>query len=306
MGTGGIAKKFTTQLAESKRGKLVAVGSRSGESAQRFADQFPCKTWASYEALLEDPEVDAIYISLPNSLHHAWSIKALQAGKHVLCEKPISVNAAEAEEMFDVAAQCGRVLVEAFMYRCQPVVQEILRKVHDGCLGELRIIRTHFTFERPANAADVRYQPALAGGALMDVGSYCINFSRALVGSEPVSAHAVQHKHETGVDDYTVGTLEFANGTLCIFSCGMALQADRTTFLAGSEGHLAVELPWLSTGDYRITRSGETEHFQVPPPQPVYALEADAFAAIVLDNAEPFPAATRFDCQHASPRSTTR
>lgn len=288
LGTGNIARKFAAQLPETPQGKLVAVGSRSADSAQQFVDEFAGKPHAGYDRLLDDPNVEAVYVSLPNALHREWTIRSLEAGKHVLCEKPLAVTAAEGEEMFAAAERHGRVLVEAFMYRCHPVVAELIETVRSGAVGQLKMIRTHFTFNRPHPADDVRYQPRLAGGSLMDVGCYCINLARALAASEPTAVHAVAHLHPSGVDDYAAGTLDFDGRVLAAFTCGMTVEADRTTYVCGSEGYLAIDTPWFSDGTFTLVRGQERQTIRAEAPMSPYALEAETFARAVHDGAAPW------------------
>ena len=288
LGTGNIARKFAGQLPQSRGAELAAVGSRSAESAARFAGEFGGTARAGYEALLADPAVEAVYISLPNALHREWTIRSLEAGKHVLCEKPIASSAAEAGEMFDAARRSGRLVAEAFMYRCHPAVERFIRTVRDGAIGRLKLVRTHFTFNRPASADDVRYQPGLAGGSLMDVGCYCINLARALAGAEPTAMHAVAHRHATGVDDYAAGTLSFDGEVLGCFTCGMTVEADRTTYACGSEGYAVIDCPWFGAGTFTLVKAGQRETVETKAPRDLYALEAEAFAAAVHDGV-PFP-----------------
>jgi len=287
LGTGNIARKYAAQLPQTARAELVAVGSRSSASAGTFADEFQCSP-CNYEDLLADPNVEAVYISLPNGLHHEWTVRALRAGKHVLCEKPLAANANQAEEMFAEAEAVDRVLVEAFMYRCQPIIKRLLETVHQGAIGQLKLIRTHFTFNRPPLSSDVRYQSQLAGGSLMDIGCYCINLARAIAAAEPTEMHAVAHQHELGVDEYAAGTLSFAGEPLAVFTCGMTVTADRTTFIAGSEGYIAIETPWFSNGSFQIVKGDEVQTITEESPMDLYALEAEAFAAIVQDGAKPW------------------
>jgi predicted dehydrogenase len=262
---------------------------------------------ASYDALLTDPTVDAIYNSLPNSMHHEWTIKALKAGKHVLCEKPISIDAAQAEEMYDVAERQGRVLVEAFMYRSHPQTAAVLHAVKSGAIGQLKMIRTAFCYRASRIDGNIRFNPALAGGAIMDVGCYCTSFSRFFAGQEPAIVQAVSHRHERGIDDVTAGTLLFPNGIVATFVCGMSVQADNTAMLCGTEGYVEIPWPWKP----QIRQAAHTIAHSIPPRQdqpisgqPVssppprdtryvdagkelYALEADDFAATVFDGAPP-------------------
>lgn len=291
LGTGKIAGKFAAEFPQNPRGELAAVGSRKADSAARFAADYQVPQAGAYQDVLDSDDVDAVYLSFPNALHREWTLSALAAGKHVLCEKPIAATAGEAEAMFDAAEKHGRVLIEAFMYRCHPAIQKCIELVHAGALGNLKLIRTHFTFNRPPDPQDVRYRKDLAGGSLMDVGCYCINFARALAGGEPTQSHAVAHIHSTGVDDYAAGTLEFEGRILATFSCGMTVTADRTTYVAGDEGYLTIPFPWFSDGSFELVKAPpstsppqpEVERFQIDAPMPSYALEAHAFAEVVQD-----------------------
>ena len=160
LGTGMIARKFAAELKDTSSGTLVASGSRRQETADAFAVEHGGRGVTGYAALLDDSEVDAVYNSLPNGLHAEWSIKAMEAGKHVLCEKPMACNAAEAESMFDAAERTGQLLVEAFMYRTLPAVKTLIEMVQGGALGQVKLIRSNFSFAREALVSDARYQAA--------------------------------------------------------------------------------------------------------------------------------------------------
>src|SRR5688572_23018537 len=177
LGTGNIARQFATGVNASKRGRLVAVGSRDAAKAATFAAAHRIPTaCGSYEELIRRPDADAVYNSLPNSLHHEWTIRALRAGKHVLCEKPFASNLAQAQEMFDVAKASGKLAVEAFMYRSHPQTRAALMFIAGGEIGEVKLIRASFCFRTSRIAGNIRFDPALAGGAVMDVGCYCVSF----------------------------------------------------------------------------------------------------------------------------------
>ncbi len=288
LGTGAIARKFASQLPASQSGRLVATGSRSAAGASTFAAEFGGASHGSYEALTGNPEVEAVYVSLPNHLHHEWSIKALRAGKHVLCEKPFARNASEAEAMFRAADESGRVLVEAFMYRCKPSVIRFIQMLKDGVIGDIRLIRSNFTFCREVQPGDARYEPSMAGGSLMDVGAYCVNLCRAVAGAEPVEMHAIAHMHERGVDDYAAGMLRFPGDILATFTCGMTVESDRTTFIGGTKGWMSFDFPWLLGESFLVVRGNDRETISVPSPRPLFAMEADAFAQAVLNGAPPW------------------
>ncbi|MGH7177373.1 MAG: Gfo/Idh/MocA family protein [Tepidisphaeraceae bacterium] len=302
LGTGNIANQFAMGIATSVRTRTVAVGSRSVDSARAFADRFGIqKVHGSYGSLLSDQEVDAVYLSLPNSMHHEWTIRSLRAGKHVLCEKPLAVTAAQGREMFEEARRAGRTLVEAFMYVSHPQTRAIIDAVRGGTIGELRLIRTSFCYRTTRVDGNIRFDPAMAGGATMDVGCYCVHFSRMVAGAEPDSVHAVSQLHESGVDLTTTGVLHFPAGVVASFVCGMGVQCDNTAHVCGTEGYIEIPWPWkpLKTATYTIAHSApprQDKGLTAPSPRRemtitaargLYALEADDFAAAVLDGAPP-------------------
>jgi len=289
LGTGMIACKFAEDLPQSNTGKLIATGSRTQDSADRFVGEYGGKGVEGYETLVNDPEVQAIYNSLPNGLHHEWSIAAMRAGKHVLCEKPFALNLKEAEEMFAVAEETGMVLIEAFMYRAHPRTQKLIETVRSGAIGDLRLIRSNFTFYREPSMNDARYHPSQGGGAIMDVGCYCMNLTRQLADSEPTEMEAVAHLYEgNGVDDYAAGVLRFGDELLAIFTCGMTVESDQGTYISGTKGSIEVEAFWFCENEFRLIKGGKEEVVAVEESRPLYAVEADAFAASVLDGVAPW------------------
>lgn len=304
LGTGNIAGQFAEGVAGAKRSAVAAVGSRSRKTADGFAAKYDIQNaHASYDALLEDDSVEAVYVSLPNSMHHEWTIKALEAGKHVLCEKPLACNADQAREMFDTAADCDRLLVEAFMYRSHPLTHAVLAKLREGAIGEVRLVRTSFCYFTSRVDGNIRFDASLAGGALMDIGCYCIDFARLMIGAEPTRVHALGHLHTTGVDDLAGATLQFENGALASMTCGMQVHADNAAYICGSAGYIIVPVPWKPpVEDATFTIACSTpprmdQNAAAPPPgpetiaisadRPLYALEADDFAAAVRDGAAP-------------------
>ena len=303
LGTGNIARQFAAGLATSTRTVPAAVASRQSATAEEFAKaQRVPRAYGAYAELLRDSEVDAVYVSLPNSMHHEWTLAALRAGKHVLCEKPIASDAAQAEEMFDAAERAGRVLVEAFMYRSHPLTHAALDAVRAGEIGQVKLIRTSFCFRTTRQAGNIRFDAALAGGSLMDVGCYCLNFSRLFAGGEPTAAHAVGTLHASGVDESAAAVLTFPNGVTATFACGMTVQADNTAYVCGTEGYLAIPVPWKpprQDAELHVVRGTPPKMdgpVQPPPPRQtrrvsvekdLYALEADDFATTVLDGAPP-------------------
>ena len=308
LSTGNIARQFCEGVAKSHRCTLTAVGSRKLESAQAFAKEHQIPTaHGDYAALIADPAIDAIYIGLPNHMHHQWTLRSLQAGKHVLCEKPLASNAAQAQEMFDAASKAGRLLVEAFMYRSHPLIHAVTNAVRTGRIGQLRMIRTSFCFAVKNMATNIRFSTEMAGGGLMDVGCYCINFARHLAGQEPNRMTATAHLHPSGVDDLATGTLGFPSGVLASFTCGMIAHADNTASILGSEGFIEIPVPWKPTAKstYILSRgipprmdqpqsTGTTspataprETINIDTGGGLYDLEADDFAAAVANEKSP-------------------
>jgi predicted dehydrogenase len=302
LGTGNIAGQFARGVAGAKRSAVVAVASRAQDQADAFAkDHGITRAHGSYDALLNDDTVDAVYVSVPNSMHGEWTIRALQAGKHVLCEKPIAACAAEADRMFDAAAKADRLLVEAFMYRSHPLTKTVLDRVRGGDIGAVRLVRTSFCYRTRHIDGNIRFNRELAGGALMDIGCYCIDFARLMVGEEPSAVHAAGHLHNGGVDDLVAATMTFDRGAMASFTCGMRVQADNAAYICGSEGYIRIPVPWkppVERAQYSLNRSTPprmdnpksgapaavpTESFHVDADRPLYALEADDFAAAVFD-----------------------
>ena len=302
LGTGNIARQFAASFPTAQRSILTAVASRQLQTAQSFAQTFHMPAaFGSYDELLRAKDIDAVYVSLPNSMHHQWTIKALRAGKHVLCEKPFATNHAQAQEMFDVAAHGGLQLTEAFMYRSHPLIHAVLGAVRAGKIGRVRLIRTSFCFRVWNTAGNIRFDRALAGGALMDIGCYCINFSRLIAGAEPTALHAVGQLHASGVDELASAVLQFPGGMTASFTCGMNAQADNTACICGDEGYIEIPVPWkppvqnavwilaYSTPPRMDQASGAApqprpkETFSVDAGKGLYALEADDFAEAVLE-----------------------
>ncbi len=309
IGTGNIARQFAEGLAVSPFCEIRAVASRDSSRAAAFAlaHRIPT-THGDYSAILADSSVDAIYLSLPNAMHHQWTIRALRAGKHVLCEKPLACSPAEAQEMFDVARINGRVLIEAFMYRAHPQTRRIVELIGADRIGSLKLIRTSFCFRVRNWQGNIRFDPALAGGALMDVGCYCVNFSRLIAGCAPSKVLAVARMHESGVDEQTSVVMQFPTGVTAEFTCGMMTQVDNSAYIAGDEGYLVAGWPWkpgppATTIELRRSipprQDSPAAKPVVPAPElisvandrPLYGIEADAFVACVVDGAAPFVSA---------------
>lgn len=228
-------------LHAASNAELVAVASRDLERAFGYATRYNIPhSYGSYEELLRDREVDVVYVPLPNSLHHTWAMKALRAGKHVLLEKPMGLSAAECLELAAAADAHGVRLMEGFMYRFHPQISTLLTLIDNGAIGRLSHMHAAFTF-RLQRADNIRLQPELGGGSLMDVGCYCVNICRTIADEEPVEVSALAKWHTGGVDESMCGTLRFATGITAQFDCSLALARRETFLAAGTDA--TIELP---------------------------------------------------------------
>ncbi|HZB85429.1 MAG TPA: Gfo/Idh/MocA family oxidoreductase [Gaiellaceae bacterium] len=286
LSTARINRLVLAGARESERVDVVAVASRDRERAEAYARENQIeRAYASYEALLADPEVEAVYISLPNSLHVEWSIRALQAGKHVLCEKPLSRRPAEVEEAFDAAEQAGLVLMEAFMYRHNPQTARLQELVDMGAIGTLQLVRAAFSFPL-ADPANVRLNAALDGGSLMDVGCYCVSGARLLAG-EPERVYGEQVVGESGVDVFFSGTMRFPGGVVAQFDSGLRMPNRDELEAVGDEGSVFLDDPWHSrTPVLRLRRAGGDEEISVDAADS-YRLELENVSDAIRGDAAP-------------------
>ena len=293
LSTANIAvEKVIPGMRRAERVEVAAIASRDGDAARAVADRLGIQTaHGSYEAMLADPGIDAVYVPLPNHLHAEWTIAAARAGKHVLCEKPLAMTADDAERMAAAAREAGVVLMEAFMYRLHPSWVAVRDLVASGRIGRLRAVQSWFSYynDDPGNIRNVR---AFGGGALYDIGCYNVNLSRLLFGGEPVRvAAAITRDPASGVDIVTSAILEFAGG-VATFTCSTRMESDQRVHVYGTEGRISVGIPFnippeLPT-QVHVTAGGDppvapaTETLTFPPADP-YGVEADVFAATILD-----------------------
>jgi predicted dehydrogenase len=245
--------------------ELVAVASRDRRRAEEYAARWEIeRAYGSYDALLEDPDVDAVYVSLPNNLHCEWSLRAVEAGKHVICEKPFGRRAAEVAEVFDAAERAGRLVTEAFMYRHNPQTARLVELVREGAIGELRLIRSAFSYSL-YDPENIRLRTDVEGGALMDVGCYCVSGSR-LLGGEPERVYGEAWIGPTGTDWVFAGTLRFPGDVLAVFDCGTALPERDELEAIGSEGSLLLDDPWHCRKPVvELRRDGGVERLELEP-----------------------------------------
>jgi predicted dehydrogenase len=286
-------RKVIPGILKADRCEVVAIGSRDAAQARQVADELGIPAaHGSYEALLADPNVDVVYIPLPNHLHAEWTIAAARAGKHVLCEKPLAMNATEAERMLEVCAAEGVRLMEAFMYRLHPSWEEVRRLVASGRIGRLAAVQSWFSYAND-DPANIRNKLDVGGGALYDIGCYTINLSRMLFGAEPVGVRASMVREPgSGVDVVTSAILEFGTGT-ATFTVSTRVEPDQRVHIYGTGGRISVEIPFnippdrptrivvTAGGDPPVAPASETIMFETADP---YTVQAERFAAAILDD----------------------
>jgi D-xylose 1-dehydrogenase (NADP+, D-xylono-1,5-lactone-forming) len=286
LSTANINDKLLPGAAAAPDVELVAVASRDLGRAEAYARERGIeRAYGSYEDLLADPKLEAVYISLPNSMHVEWSIQALEAGKHVLCEKPLSRHPEDVERAFDAAEKAGRILMEAFMYRHNPQTKRLKELVEGGAIGRLRLVRAAFSFPLD-HAANVRLNDELEGGGLMDVGCYCISGSRLLAG-EPESVYGEQVAAPSGVDELFTGTLRFAADVLAEIDCGLVLPDRDELEAIGEEGSIFLDDPWHGRKPViEVRREEGTERIELEP-EDSYRLQLENMSAAIRGRAEP-------------------
>ena len=272
--TADINRKVIPGAHASEKVELLAVASRDQKRADAYAREWEIpRAYGSYEALLGDPDVEAVYISLPNTMHVEWSIKALEAGKHVLCEKPFTRHPEEVDTAFDAAERTGRLLSEAFMYRHNPQTKKLAELVQGGAIGELRLVRSAFSYSL-YDPENIRLRTDVEGGALMDVGCYCVSGSR-LLGGEPVAVHGEAWYGPSGTDWVFGGLMRFPDDVSATFDCGTALPNRDELEAIGSEGSLFLDDPWHCVNpEIELRRDGGVERIEIER-QDSYRLELE-------------------------------
>jgi xylose dehydrogenase (NAD/NADP) len=290
LSTAAILDELRPAFGSSAAAELVAIASRDGRRASRYAAEHGIPTaYGSYEELLADNSLDCVYVPLPNSLHAEWAAAALEAGKHVLCEKPMTPTPGEAADLFALATARGLVLMEAFMYRHHPKTRLLRQVVEEGRIGTPRLARMKFHFQCEDPATDIRFRPDLAGGALRDVGCYCVSLANYLAGEAPAQVGASARFAESGVDELFAGTLRFESGLVAAFDCGMVSPLEVGVEVIGSAGRIEVEMPWyahLEPLSIRVESGAGAEELAAPGAN-AYQLEIDNFCAAVRGDEEP-------------------
>lgn len=291
LGPGRIAPRIVRALLASTRGELVAVASRDAGRARDFAARHAIgQSFGSYEALLADPDVDVVYVALPNHLHAIWTIRALEAGKHVLCEKPLALTVEDVDRIAAAAEAAGRIAVEGFMYLHHPQTNRALEMARGGALGRLEIMNGTFSFFL-SYPNDPRADPAMGGGSLWDVGCYPVSFARRLAGQEPSGIHAFARFDERGVDRTFMGQLRFPSGMLAQFDSGFAAPDRERIEIVGSDATLVLDAPFLTEPDgpppsVILWRGSAATSIEVPVVDQ-YLLEAEDLMSAILDGSPP-------------------
>jgi len=308
---GGIAGAFAGGVKNSKCGELVAIGSRSQEKADKFGEEHDIpKRYGSYEDLLKDEEVEAVYVATPHPMHAQWAIACAEAGKHILCEKPLTLNAHTTMAVIEAARRNDVFLMEAFMYRCNPQTRKLVELLREGAVGEVRIIRATFSFHAGYNLEGRILKNALGGGGILDVGCYATSMSRLVAGvglggetAEPIKvAGAGRVGEESTVDEYTAALLTFPNDIVAQVATGVQLGQDNDVRIFGSEGSIVIPSPWFCTGreggtsTIIVNRKGEdSEEVVVETDEWLYGIEADHVAENIERRQGQFPAMTWAD-----------
>ena len=308
IGTGKIAAAFARALDHTDTGNLVAIASRTEANAERFGGAHGVgRRHASYEALVDDPSVHAVYISTPHPMHAEWAIKCAEAGKHVLCEKPMTLNEADTMAVVEAARRNDVFLMEAFMYRCHPQTERLAELLRSGVIGDVKLVRATFGFRGAYDLGERHLANALGGGGILDLGCYTVSMSRLVAAvalgvevAEPRELHAVGRVGpETRVDEYTAATLLFDGDIVAEVSCGVRLAMGSEVRIHGTEGHLVVPEPWFCSGreggtsHIEVHREGrEPERAEVTTDRWLYAIEADHVAENIDRRQASFPGMT--------------
>lgn len=305
--TGRIAGIFAKGIAASKTGKLIAAASRSLNRAHEFAAQHSTPhdevtPYGSYDELLADPAVDAVYIATPHSHHAQWAIAAARAGKHILCEKALAMNYAEAKSIFRAARDNDVFAMEAFMYRCHPQTQRLVSILRSGVIGEIKMIQSAFCFRSEADVKSRLVNPELGGGSILDVGCYSVSMSRLIAGiaigepfSNPLDVQGfAQLEEHTGIDSYAVANLKFPGHILAQVAAGIRVTQDNSLRIYGTKGWIHVLHPWVPSPNGGTTpihlyhaRKPEPEIIEIRVCEPIYAIEADTVAEHIVNRQSP-------------------
>ncbi len=288
LSTARITRRLIPPLAEAKRSTLKAVAGRNSDSARKFAEKWRIpRAYTGYEALLADPDIDAVYIPLPNSLHRDWVIKAARAGKHILCEKPLALTVTEVDEMTQAAQANGVVLLEAFMYRMHPQLVALRQHVAAGLIGAVQMVKAGFSFTL-TDDSNIRLQKSLGGGSLWDVGCYPVSFAQAIAGADPVEVFGRQRLNQNGVETGFAGQMRYAGGIIAQIDSGFDMPFRAEAEIIGATGVLRLPNPWIPDVENRGSgiihlAADDTETVIPTPSKDPYLCEIEALEAAALD-----------------------
>ena len=292
LATGSIANQFAEGLAVCNSGELVAVGSRTIERATDFCAKHGGTPYGSYAEVYNHPDVDAVYIATPHHTHMDDTIAVAKAGKAILCEKPFTLNAIEAKRALDAVREANVFFMEAFMYRCTKQTAQIREWISSGVIGEVKLVNAEFAFQASEDWNNFRNDPALGGGGLMDVGTYCVSIARLAFGEEPIGGTYVSQKSAKGVDWIGSGQLLFSGDRTAVFTTGVGIVCDNGASIYGDKGRIVIEDPWKQHKGSKIHRYEkytlvETVELGISNPE-LYAAEADAVAEFIDQKECPF------------------
>ncbi|MDX2284071.1 MAG: Gfo/Idh/MocA family oxidoreductase [Bacteroidia bacterium] len=306
-----IARVLAEAIRESETATLLAVGSRKDETAEEFGEKYGAeRRYGHYDALLQDPDIDAVYISLPNHLHREWTVKAAAAGKHILCEKPLGMNAEEVEAMIAAVRQHDVFFLEAFMYRCSPQTAKLVELVREKAIGEVRMIQATFCYRMGPKYENIRLQNEAGGGGIMDVGCYTMSMARLIAGAahgkdfaDPISVRGAGHIGEVSrVDEWAMATVAFEGGITANLVCATQVSVPNGVSIWGTEGNLQVPTPWFpgrKAGEemsFVLHRDGkEPETILLPGGPGLYTREVDLVEQYYDRREAPSPAMTWAD-----------
>jgi predicted dehydrogenase len=299
MGTGKIAHTLAKAVLASQTGTLVAVGSRTQEAADKFGAEYDIpRRHPTYDALVADPDVDAIYISMPNHIHAEWTIKCAAAGKHILCEKPLTVNHAEAVKVIEAVRRHDVFMMEAFMYRCHPQTARLKQLIADKVIGDVRLIQSNFSYNMGPQYENIRMRNDVAGGGIMDVGCYTTSMARLVAGAEPEQVVGVAHIGPISrVDEQATASLKFPGGIVANLATGTQVSVDSELRVWGSAGSIRVPNPWFpgeSGNKILVHKAGESapQEILVDGGAGLYSIEVDTVARYLNDRQAPPPCMT--------------
>lgn len=292
LGTARINRRVIPAMRLARRSELIAVASRDRERARAYATEWSIpRAVAGYQTLLDDSSIDAVYIPLPNTDHVPWTLAAIAAGKHVLCEKPIAVHPEDVDRIAAAAAAANVIVEEGFMYRHEPMTARVIALLNDGAIGTVRAIVSGFTFALEANEQprNIRMDPVLGGGSLWDVGGYPVTYAQLIAGHEPTMVFGTAHWNESGIDEEFMGMLRFGGGTTANIYCGFRAAYRTWLEVLGSEGALTVPNPFRPgpIESLELERDGAVRLIEVAGSPEIFVREIEDFEASVLDGAPP-------------------